>query len=319
MTKLVVMIPAKNEKGRIERVIAGVPRKIAGISSVRVLVIDDDSTDGTGKTAKMAGADRIIRFDKSRGLATAFKTGLETALEMGADVIVNIDADGQYDSREIPKLIRPVIEGRVDMVLGARNIDELEDMPMGKLIGNKIVTFIMRVLTGLPITDAQTGFRAFSKEAALRLNILSKKTYVHETIIEAAIKRLKIAEVPITFRRRMGKSRLIHSIYSYATKEGITILKTYRDYNPMGFFGLSGVFILGIGLVLITGMTLGYMSSQREGTFLLLPLALIVIGGLTIFYGFLLSRSERRRTLVEERIYQERKRRLEKKSRREKR
>jgi len=314
MTKLVVMIPAENEEANIHGVITGVPREIRGVGSVNVLVIDDGSTDGTSRAAKKAGADKIVRFDENIGLAKAFKKGLETALEMGADVIVNIDADGQYDGGEIPKLIKPVVGSGMDMVLGIRNIDELDDMPIGKLIGNKIATFVTRAFSGFPVSDAQTGFRAFSREAALRLNIVSDKTYVHETIIEARVKGMKIAEVPITFRRRRGKSRLIHNIYSYATKEGITMLKTYRDYNPMEFFGLVGAFVFGIGLVLMIGGAFGYVSGLARDTFLLLPLALIGIGALTVLHGFLLSRSDNKRVMAEEKSYQERKRRLEKKS-----
>ncbi len=195
--KLVVMIPAYNEEKSIGKVIKEIPRTVEGFDKVEVLVVNDGSTDNTVEEARRAGADHIVSHRTNLGLASAFKTGLETALKLGADVIVNIDADGQYNAKEIPKLVKPILEGKADIVIGDRQIDKLDHMPRAKKIGNKIATWVTRKLSGLPIRDAQSGFRAFSREAALRMNLLGDYTYVQETIIQAANKKLRIEWVSI--------------------------------------------------------------------------------------------------------------------------
>jgi glycosyltransferase involved in cell wall biosynthesis len=220
--KLIITIPAYNEEETIAEVIEEIPRDIDLVDTVEILVIDDGSTDNTVSEAKEA--DRIISFKQNRGLAHAFRAGLETALEQGADIIVNIDADGQYNGREIPNLIAPILNESADIVLGNRQINTLEHMPRGKKVGNKMATWVTRRVTGLPIMDAQTGFRAFSRDAALHLNIMSDYTYVQETIIQAVNNGLTIVDVPVEFRKRKGgESRLISNIFSYASRAGGTI------------------------------------------------------------------------------------------------
>jgi glycosyltransferase involved in cell wall biosynthesis len=192
MGKLVVMIPAYNEEKTIGSVIREIPRKVDGFDKVEVLVVNDGSTDNTVEEAKKAGADYIVSHKTNLGLANAFKTGLEIALKLGGDVIVNIDADGQYNADEIPELVKPILDGKADIAIGDRQIDRLDHMPKAKKVGNKIATWVTRRLSGLPIRDAQSGFRAFSREAALRMNLLGDYTYVQETIIQAANKKLRI-------------------------------------------------------------------------------------------------------------------------------
>ena len=195
--KLVVTIPAYNEEKTIAGVIEGIPRQINGINFVEILVVDDGSTDGTVEQARRAGVDKILSHQENQGLGVAFKDGLGAALGAGADIIVNIDADGQYNAAEIPLLIKPVLDGKADIVLGWRDISNLNFMPKGKKLGNKLATWVTRILSGLPIKDAQTGFRAFSREAALRTNLRGEYTYVQETIIQAAYKGLPIEQVPV--------------------------------------------------------------------------------------------------------------------------
>jgi len=304
--KLVVMIPAYNEEGTIGDVIRGIPRKIDGVREVKVLVIEDGSTDRTVEVAKDAGADRIVSQRQRMGLARAFDKGLDVALEMGADIIVNIDADGQYDPREIPKLIQPILNGEADIVLGNRQIDKLTHMSLSRKIGNKIATFVTNKLSGLNISDAQTGFRAFSRRAALMLNVLSDYTYTQETLIQAAYKKLRIVEVPIEFRERKGKSRLISSLLSYAKRSGLTILLTYLNYKPLKTFSIIGLAILTIGLLLgfrvlvhfyKTGMITPYIPTT------ILVVMLVIVGFQVILIGLFASMVKSNRELIEKILY----------------
>jgi glycosyltransferase involved in cell wall biosynthesis len=207
--KLVVTIPSYNEEHSLAPVMAEIPRNIPGIDQVQILVVNDGSTDHTADIATQAGADEILSHKHNMGLAQTFRDGLNEALNMGADIIVNTDADFQYNGTEIPKLIAPILEGKADIVLGDRQVDHLDHMPRGNLWGNKLATHVTRWATGLPIRDAQTGFRAFSREAALRMNLTGDYTYTQETIIQAANKNLIIEQIPVEFRRREGKSRRI--------------------------------------------------------------------------------------------------------------
>lgn len=251
--KLVVMMPAFNEEQTISTVIKEVPRNCCDI--VEVLVIDDGSNDNTYNEAIKAGADKVIKFKKNRGLAPAFRAGLETAIAMGADIIVNTDADGQYDGKEIPSLIKPILDNKADVVLGSRTLGMIEEMPLSKRLGNSIATLVTRQLSGRNISDAQTGFRAFSRDTALRMNILSDYTYVQETLMQIAHHDIVMAEVPITFRKRIGgSSRLISNVFKYAGRAGKTIISTYRDYQPLKtFFAIGLLFLLAgtIGGILV--------------------------------------------------------------------
>lgn len=247
--KLIVTIPAYNEEKTIGKVIKSIPRKIKGIKSVKALVINDGSTDKTSQVAKKSGADYIISQRTNLGLARAFQTGISEALRLGADIVVNTDADNQYSQKEIPKLIKPILEGKADMVIGNRQIEKLKHIPLVKKYGNIIGSWTLRLLTGSDVIDASSGFRAFSREAALRFNILSNHTYVHETIIQAVENKMRIAQVPITFRRRRGgKSRLITGLWGHIKKSLATIMRTILMYKPFKTFLLMGstVFLLGI-------------------------------------------------------------------------
>lgn len=304
--KLVVMIPAYNEENTVGRVIKEIPRTIEGFDKVEVLVIDDGSTDNTVEEAVKAGADCVVSHKANLGLANAFKTGLETALKLGADVIVNIDADGQYNAKEIPKLVKPIIEGKADMVIGDRQIDKLDHMPKAKKIGNKIATWVTRKLSGLPIRDAQSGFRAFSREAALRMNLLGDYTYVQETLIQAANKKLKVELVPVEFRKREGKSRLIPSIWSYAKRSGLTILRTYRDYHPLKVFLSIGFVLLLVGLIFGARVLLHYIKTGMVTPYLpsaVLSVVLIVVGTLSIILGLVADMLKMQKLLQEEVLY----------------
>ena len=303
--KLVVMIPAYNEEESIGFVIKEIPRDCC--DQVEILIIDDGSKDRTYERAKEAGADRIIRFKKNRGLAPAFRAGLETAISMGADIIVNTDADGQYDGKEIPALIKPILEGKADVVLGSRTKGTIEEMPLGKRIGNAMATYVTRQLSGRYVSDAQTGFRAFTRDLALHLNVLSDYTYVQETLMQIAHHDVVMVEVPITFRKRVsGKSRLIGNIFNYARRSGTTIIRTYRDFQPLKtFIIIGGCFILpGIvaGIIVLqhylsTGIVAGKLPMA------LLSVLLIVLGFQSILIGIVADMLKSQRKVQDEILY----------------
>lgn len=304
--KLVITIPAFNEEKTIAKVIQEIPKEIGGLKEVKILVIDDGSTDKTAEIAKRAGADYILVHKRNLGLAKTFKDGLDFALAIGADIIVNIDADAQYNAKEIPKLIEPILKGEADIVLGNRQIDKLDHMPRGKKIGNKIATWVTRKFSGMDIKDAQTGFRAFSREAVMKLNVLGDYTYTQETIIQAVKKGLKIVEVPVEFRKREDNSRLISSIWSYAKKAGIIIIRTYRDYHPFKVFTAIGgiVFLAGVILalrVLFHYLETGYVTPHLPTA--VLSIMLIVVGSITMVFALLADMLKTQRELLEDAIY----------------
>jgi len=303
--KVVTIIPSFNEEETIGKVISEIPRDVA--DEVKVIVVDDGSTDNTSQEAKDAGADKIVRFEQNKGLAQAFRIGMEEALYMNADVIVNIDADGQYNPTEITKLINPIVEGEADLVLGSRFKGWIEYMPIRKKIGNILATKVTGFLSGLPVSDAQTGFRALSRETALRLNIFSEYTYTQEMIIQAAHKDLRVIEVPCTFRKRLvGESRLISNMFIYAKRAGLTILRTYRDYKPLRTFLLIGGvmsvigFIVGLRVLihfLMTGVVTPYLPSA------ILTAVLLIVGFQIMVLGLIADMIGINRRLMEEIIY----------------
>jgi len=304
--KLIVTIPAYNEEKTIDKVIKEIPRQISGIETIEVLVVNDGSTDNTVKVAKEAGADHIITLKENRGLAFAFRTGLEEALKRGADIIVNTDADFQYNQQQIPDLVKPVLEHKADIVLGSRFSGHIEHMSPQKRIGNIIATRVTRMASGYPVTDAQTGFRAFSRDAALRMNILSDYTYVQETIMQAVNHNLTMVEIPIDFRRRDGNSRLMSGVFNYAKRAASTIMRTYRDYEPLKVFGLIGLVFMFAGMVtgvrvfihyLQTGMVTPYLPSA------VLTVILGIIGVQIIVFGLIADMLKTQRAIGEEVLY----------------
>jgi glycosyltransferase involved in cell wall biosynthesis len=236
----------------------------------------------------------------------AFRQGLETALKMGADIIVNIDADGQYNPSEIPKLIKPIVNGNVDIVLGSRFKGRIEYMPIQKRIANKIATFVIRHVSGLAISDAQTGFRAFTRDAALRLNVMSDYTYVQETLMQAAYYGLAVEEVPIEFRKRSGKSRLISNIFGYAKRAGGTIIRTYRDYQPLKTFLYIGALIMLCGAITGFRVLVHFLETGTIGPYLpstVLTILLLIIGFQTIVLGLLADMFKAHKRIQDEILY----------------
>jgi len=285
--KIVVTVPAYNEEKTIGSVINDVKSAMDEAKyEYQILVVDDGSKDSTAETAKKAGA-IVYSHPKNYGLAEAFKTEVQKCLEMGADVIVHTDADGQYLAKEIPLLIKEVESG-ADLVLGSRFKGKIESMPLIKKLGNRAFSAVVSQVTSLKITDAQTGFRAFTKEVAKKIPIISTHTYTQEQIIRAVKQKFKIVEVPVYFaKRKEGKSRLMRNPFDYAVKAGINLLRIYRDYEPLKFFGyvgglfiivgiLSGIFI--IKTFLQTGAVGGVPRVVLSALFIMTGLQILLFG-----------------------------------------
>src|SRR4051794_19298455 len=239
--KLVVTIPALNEEATIAQVIAGVPREIPGVREVEVIVMNDGSTDRTADRASEAGA-LVVNLHNRPGLGKVFGTGLERAMRRGADIIVNIDGDGQFDPSDIAKLVHPILEGEADFVTCSRfaNPDFRPSMPRIKYWGNRMVTNIINwVCGGTSFTDVSCGFRAFNREAAYRLTLFGRFTYTQECFIDLFSKGMRIVEVPLQVRgvREHGKSRVASNLWKYGTSSLPIILRAMRDIQPLKFFG----------------------------------------------------------------------------------
>ncbi len=303
--KLIITIPAYNEEKTIAKVIREIPKRISGIKKIEIIVVDDGSTDNTAKIAKQNGA-IVIKHTCNRGLAKAFKTGLNAALARGADIIVNTDADFQYNQKQIPELIKPILEGKADIVLGSRFKGWIEEMPLSKRLGNKLATAVVRLVTGYKISDAQTGFRAFSREAALRMNVLSDYTYTQETLLIAAEHKLKVVEIPVDFRKRADRSRLISSIWSYAKKAGATILLAYLSYKPLKVFLTLGALLILAGLFAGIKVLMHYFATGLVQPYLptaLLSSLLLILGFEVVIIGLVAEMIKLNRKTLEEILY----------------
>ena len=304
---LVVTIPALNEEDTIGGVVQSIPREMEGISEVKVLVISDGSKDRTEEVALEAGADSVFRFARRQGLAKVYKTALAEALKMGADVIVNIDADGQYVSDEMHMLVNPIISEEADVVMGSRLAGRIESMPKSKRVGNHFGTWVVKKLSGVPITDAHTGYRALSRHAALSMNVLSQYTYTQETILQAGYKKLQVLEVPITFNKRTaGESRLVSSFFSYAKKAAFTVGKMFGSQHALGYMMLFGMVSMLAGFGLGARVLVHFALTGQVDP--LLPSAIMagfgfVFGLQLVALGLIAGLATDNRTLTEDALY----------------
>ncbi len=250
MTKLIIQIPCFNEEETLLTTLNELPKKVSGIEEIEVLVINDGSKDNSVEIAKQWGA-KILDIKTNRGLANAFRAGIAESLKLGADIIVNTDADNQYCANDIEKLVRPVIEGKADIVIGARDIASIKEFTPLKKFFQKLGSAVLRLLSSTPVEDAPSGFRAFSKQAAIRLNIFDNYTYTMETLLQANAKGLKVLSVPIRVNSMLRKSKLVKNIFDYIFKSMKTTIRMFIVYRPFRFFitiaALLGLF--GTGLV----------------------------------------------------------------------
>ena len=299
--KLVIQIPCYNEEKALPVTLKDLPSSIEGISEIRVLVIDDGSTDNTVETARQNGVTDIIKLKKRKGLAVVFAAGLDHALKMGADIVVNMDADNQYKGSDIERLVRPILEKRADVVIGNRRIEEIAHFSFIKKKLQRLGSRIVRYLSGLDIPDATTGFRAYSKDAILKLNVISEFTYTLETIIAAGNKGLVVENIEVSTNPELRKSRLFSSIPEYMVRSIATLIRVYTMYRPLKVFLLLGGFIFSIGFIIGLRFLYFYLTGSGAGHIqsLILFAVLTILGFQTMLWGMLSDLIAANRRLVE--------------------
>ncbi len=250
MKKLIIQMPCYNEEGTLAIALGALPRQVAGVDKVEWLIINDGSTDRTVEVARAQGVDHVVDLGYHQGLARGFMAGLDASLRAGADIIVNTDADNQYNADDIPKLIAPILRGEAAIVIGQRPIGEIEHFsPLKKLL-QKLGSWVVRAASGTDIADAPSGFRAMSREAAMQLNVFSQYTYTLETIIQAGQKGVAIVSVPIRTNGYLRPSRLMKSMRAYVQRSVLTIARIFITYKPMRFFLVVGSFPFALGFAL---------------------------------------------------------------------
>lgn len=276
--KLIIQIPCYNEARTLAIALAAFPRDVPGFDSVEWLIIDDGSTDDTVAVAQAHGVDHIVRHTRNQGLARGFMSGLDACLRLGADVIVNTDADNQYNAADIPALTRPILEHCADIVVGARPIDTIEHFSLIKKMLQKLGSWVVRVASGTDIPDAPSGFRAMNRSAAQRLMVFNDYTYTLETIIQAGQKNMAITSVPIRVNEDLRPSRLVKSIPSYIKRSIFTIVRIFIIYRPFRFFGTVSAIIFGAGVLLGLRFIWKYIGGDGEGHVQSLILAALLLG-----------------------------------------
>ena len=280
--KLIVQIPCYNEEATLRQTVMDIPRRIAGVDEVEILIIDDGSRDDTSRVAREAGVEHVIRHKINKGLAQAFRSGIEAALSAGADIIVNTDGDNQYAGRSIPDLIRPILEGRADIVVGDRRPSENPDFSWTKRRLQALGSFVVRRLSGTDVPDAVSGFRAISRQAALALNILSPFSYTIETLIQAGSHRMAVESVPIETNSATRPSRLFSNIPQFLAHSVATVVRIYAMYHPLRTFGYLGILIGLAGMVPILRFLYLFTTGQAGG-----HVQSLVLGGVLVLMGFL--------------------------------
>ena len=300
--KLVIQIPCYNEAEHLPTTLAALPRTVPGFDSVEWLVVDDGSSDGTAEVARRHGVDHVVVLPHNRGLAHAFMTGLTTALKVGADVIVNTDADNQYDATCIPDLVRPIVEGRAQIVVGARPIDAIAHFSKIKKLLQKLGSWAVRFVSGTDIPDAPSGFRAIHRDAAMRLNVFNSYTYTLETIIQAGRNSMATTYVPVRVNPDLRPSRLVKSNLSYVVRSLTTIVRIFVIYKPFRFFFLLSVLVALPGLLSIMRFLSYYAAGDGSGHIqsLVIAAALIACAAVLAVGGLLADLIAANRALLED-------------------
>ena len=278
--KLIIQIPCFNEEDTLAATIADLPEAIEGIDEIERLIVDDGSTDKTVETARALGVDHIVSYPNNRGLAHAFSAGVDACLRLGADVIVNTDADNQYCGADIEKLVEPILAGRAEIVIGERPIDDIEHFSSQKKRFQKIGSRVVRIASGTSVPDAPSGFRAYTRDAAMRINVINEYTYTLETIIQAGMNKIPIESVPIRTNPQTRQSRLFKNMWSYMFRSASIIFRSIMMYRPLKFFVSIGAVIAVIGLVFVIRFVVIAIIDSPEGHIqsLVLSAMMVMVG-----------------------------------------
>ena len=280
--KVIVQIPCFNEELTLPETVADIPRTIEGVGSVEILIIDDGSTDRTVEVARRIGVDHIIRNKNNKGLARTFRNGLDASLRLGADIIVNTDGDNQYAGADIPALIRPILEGKADIVVGDRQTQMVGHFSPSKKRLQKLGSFVVRTLSGTDIPDAVSGFRAISRSAAMQLNIVSSFSYTIEMLIQAGKKHMAVTSVPIRTNAKTRESRLFKSIGRFIERSFSTMVRMYAMYQPLRFFCILGLLFVAAGMLPILRFLVLFFMGEGDG-----HVQSLILGGALVIMGFI--------------------------------
>jgi len=299
--KLIVQIPCYNEEHTLPATVADIPRSIPGIDKVEILIIDDGSSDRTIEVAREIGVDHIIRNKRNLGLARTFRKGLDACIALGADIIVNTDGDNQYCGADIAKLVQPIVAGQVDVVVGDRQTGQIEHFSSSKKLLQRFGSWVVRSFSGVDVPDAVSGFRAISREAAYRLNIVSPFSYTIEMLIQVGRKGLAFTSVPIRTNEKTRESRLFKSVFRFIERSGSTTLRMYSMYQPLRVFTLIGLVMAFIGMIPMVRFLYFYFFGSGAGKIqsLIVGSALLTIGLLTFVMGLLADLLNHNRQLIE--------------------
>ena len=311
--KLIIQIPCYNEAQGLAATVRALPRTLPGIDQIEYLVIDDGSTDATAETARAAGVHHIVRFPGHRGLARAFVAGLEAALRGGADIIVNTDADNQYQSEDIIQLIAPILAGQAELVIGDRGIARVPTFSLFKRWLQSMGSAVVTQASGLHIPDATSGFRALSREAALRTLVLSSYSYTLETLIQAGARQIAVQYVPVRTNPPTRPSRLMRNTYHYLTNSAATIVRAYTTYRPLPVFLTIGAGLLSVGLLVGARFLFFYLNGEGSGHIqsLILAAILLIVGFQVGLIGLVADLISSNRKILEEIVYRLRRLELE--------
>ncbi|MBN7123162.1 glycosyltransferase family 2 protein [Erwinia billingiae] len=300
--KLIIQIPCFNEGQTLAIALQALPRSVEGFEKVEWLIIDDGSSDDTVAVAQACGVDHIVKHPVNKGLARAFMTGVNACLDAGADVIVNTDADNQYEADDIPSLTQPILNGRAEFVIGARPVQTIEHFSPVKKFLQRLGSWVVRLASKTDIPDAPSGFRAMSRETAQKLIVFSDYTYTLETIIQAGQKNIAITSVPIRVNEDLRPSKLVKSIFSYINRSIITIIRIFVIYRPFRFFGTIGLVLFSAGFLIGLRFVFNYINGEGTGHIqsLILASVLLGMGFQTILIAFIADLLSANRKLLED-------------------
>ncbi|MDL2236870.1 glycosyltransferase family 2 protein [Christensenellaceae bacterium OttesenSCG-928-K19] len=302
--KLIIQIPCYNEENTLSYVVQDLPKQIAGIDIIETLIIDDGSTDRTVDVARELGIDHVVKFPNNKGLAYGFMAGIDACLRLGADIIVNTDGDNQYYGGDIPCLVQPIIEKTAEIVIGDRDTDNIAHFSSLKKRLQKTGSTIVRKASGSNVTDTTSGFRAYSRDAAMKLNVLSEYTYTLETIIDAGNKKLGIANVKIKTNKKLRESRLFKSMWGYIKRSAGTIIRTYISRRSLKVFLTVGTIVLIVGLIpAIRFLYFFFQGDSGHIQSLILSSILIVTAVMIYVFGFLADMVTANRKVIDEILY----------------